>query len=1049
MFYEPSILQLTITQEGKHISENDVPSIVRKLVEQFERNIKQYRSSGYNESQLRNEFLNPFFEALGWDVYNKQGDAPQYRDVIFEDSIKVGGGTKAPDYCFTLAGNRMFFVEAKKPAVDIERDTKPAYQIRRYAWSSKLPLSILMNFEHFAVYESRQKPHVSDKPSKERILLISYNEYVDRWNEIASIFSYQAVRQGSFDRFAESAKKKRGTQEVDDEFLKEIEEWREKIAKNIALRNPILTVRELNISVQRTIDRILFLRMCEDRGIEKYGQFRSIAENNDIYVNLCKVFEKADEKYNSGLFHFKMEKNRDTLPDKLSLSINIDDNVIKSIFRHLYYPNSPYEFSVISPEILGNVYEQFLGKVITLTKGHRAKIEEKPEVKKAGGVYYTPEYIVDYIVDSVVGRLINGKTPKQISKIKILDPACGSGSFLIGAYSYLLKYHRDYYSSKKNPGRYKEYVYRGKNDEWNLTIKEKKRILLNNIYGVDIDNQAVEVTKLSLLLKVLEGESRDVFEKQQKLWMERVLPDLGNNIKCGNSLIGPDFYREDLQQAIFDEREMFRINIFDWNEEFKTIMSNGGFDAVIGNPPYLRIQGLQEFYGSQIDYFIRKYKSAVKRFDMYLLFAEKGFNLLNKNGFLGFILPHKFLNSDFGSGLREFLINKTALKSFVSFGNNLIFKKATTYTGIMILSKNENSKFEYYRFDNMPITQLQKKLISIPKKDFSEYNIKKLTPEPWALLSSENKRVYDKIMKIPDGLGTTFDSIFQGIVTGADDIYFLKKINNSYEENKKIVEVISQRKQGNISIERDIIKPILRGEDVQKYRKSKYQYYCIYPYKKMETKTVILQEHELKDKYPLAYDYLKNYKSELTRLRKKFKTNPKYWYSCHRGRSIIFFENERIITPEISLGCNMTCSNADIYHNTKVYSLIPPSKYNEKIHYWLGILNSNIMWWFLSTTGYVLRGGFYVFKTNYLNPFPIRTINFSKKEDVKKHDKMVSLVKKMLKLKESLELKKTEQAITVIKRQIDMVEQQINELTYELYNLNKEEIKVVESVAID
>jgi len=494
---------------------------------------------------------------------------------------------------------------------------------------------------------------------------------------------------------------------------------------------------------------------------------------------------------------------------------------------------------------------------------------------------------------------------------------------------------------------------------------------------------------------------------------------------------------------------MFRINIFDWNEEFKAIMSNDGFDAVIGNPPYLRIQGLQEFYGNQIDYFIRKYKSAVKRFDTYLLFAEKGFKLLNKNGFLGFILPHKFLNSDFGSGLREYLINNTALKSFVSFGNNLIFKKATTYTGIMILSKNENSKFEYYRFDNMPITQLQKKLISIPKKDFSKYNIKKLTPEPWALLSSENKRVYDKIMKIPDGLGTTFDSIFQGIVTGADDIYFLKKINNSYEENKKIVEVISQRKQGNISIERDIIKPILRGEDVQKYRKSKYQYYCIYPYKKMETKTVILQEHELKDKYPLAYDYLKNYKSELTRLRKKFKTNPKYWYSCHRGRSIIFFENERIITPEISLGCNMTFSNEDIYHNTKVYSLIPPSKYNEKIHYWLGILNSKIMWWFLSTTGYVLRGGFYVFKTNYLNPFPIRTINFSKKEDVKKHDKMVSLVKKMLKLKESLEQKKTEQAITVIKRQIDMVEQQINELTYELYNLNKEEIKVVESVAID
>ena len=224
------------------------------------------------------------------------------------------------------------------------------------------------------------------------------------------------------------------------------------------------------------------------------------------------------------------------------MNLKIDDGIFKTIIKELYYPNSPYEFSVLSPEILGNVYEQFLGKVIRLTKGHQAKIEEKPEVKKAGGIYYTPQFIVDYIVKNTVGELCKGKTPKKVSKLRILDPACGSGSFLLGAYTYLLKWHRDYYSKAKDKKRLKDMIYQGKGGEWILTVKEKKRILLNNIYGVDIDFQAVNVTKLSLLLKVLEGESKDVIEAQQKLYRERALPDLGDNIKCGNSLIGSDIY---------------------------------------------------------------------------------------------------------------------------------------------------------------------------------------------------------------------------------------------------------------------------------------------------------------------------------------------------------------------------------------------------------------------------------------------------------------------------------------------------------------------------
>jgi len=461
------------------------PEVIVKLVENFEQNIESFKNQGYNETQLRQEFINPFFEALGWDIQNKAGIAAAYKDVIHEDAIKVGSATKAPDYCFRIGGTRKFFLEAKKPSVDIKGDAHPAYQLRRYAWSAKLPLSILTDFEEFAVYDCLTKPGQFDKASTSRIMFIRYSDYPDKWEQIAEIFSKDAVLKGSFDKFAASAKGKRGTSTVDAEFLAEIELWREILAKNIALRNKSLTNRQLNYSVQLTIDRILFLRMCEDRGIESYGQLQALVNGSQIYPRLFQVFERADEKYNSGLFHFMPEKDRPEPPDDLTPNLNIDDKPLEDIIRSIYYPN-PYEFSVLPAEILGNIYEQFLGKVIRLTASHQAKVEDKPEVKKAGGVYYTPSYIVDYIVKNTVGKLCEGKTPKQIEKIRILDPACGSGSFLIGAYNYLLNFHRDYY--EKEPTKYKKQIYQGKGWQWFLTIYEKKRILLNNIFGVDIDS---------------------------------------------------------------------------------------------------------------------------------------------------------------------------------------------------------------------------------------------------------------------------------------------------------------------------------------------------------------------------------------------------------------------------------------------------------------------------------------------------------------------------------------------------------------------------------
>lgn len=513
------------------------PKEIVELVERFESNREAYKSGHYNETQVRREFVDPLFKALGWDIDNEQGFAEAYKDVIHEDAIKVGGTTRAPDYSFRIGGQRKFFLETKKPSVDIKEDIHPAFQLRRYAWTAKLPLSILTDFEEFSVYDCTIKPDKKDMPSKGRILYLTCRDYLEQWDEIAAIFSKNAILKGSFDKYAQDKRSKRGTAQVDSAFLEEIAGWREILARNIALRNPELDTRDLNYAVQATVNRIVFLRICEDRGIERLMKMEDLLQGERVYPRLSELFRRADERYNSGIFHFEKESGREN-PDTLSLRLNIDDKPLKDIIRRLYYPDSPYEFSVLPAEILGQVYEQFLGKVIRLTDGHRAVVEDKPEVKKAGGVKYTPAYIVDYIVKNTLGPTLEEKTPSDATKISVLDPACGSGSFLIVAYQHLLDWHREWYVQNLVPllesglrpssiqirhmlpanegaskGRKKERepelpVFQGRGGEWRLTTAERKRILLNNIYGVDIDRQAVEVTKLSLLLKVLGGRTR-------------------------------------------------------------------------------------------------------------------------------------------------------------------------------------------------------------------------------------------------------------------------------------------------------------------------------------------------------------------------------------------------------------------------------------------------------------------------------------------------------------------------------------------------------------
>ena len=733
---------------------------ISALVTRFEEQFDSYKKSDYNETLTRRDFIDPFFKALGWDIDNESGYAEAYREVIHEDRVKVGKATKAPDYSFRLVGGkRLFFVEAKKPSVAIKDDILPAYQVRRYGWSAKLSISIITDFEEFAIYDCTKKPHPADKASVARVKYINFRDYIKEFDFLWDTFSKERVLKGSFDKFILGNASKKGTATVDKEFLHSLDRWRTLLAENIAKLNKALDEDELNFVVQQTIDRLIFLRIAEDRSVEPYGNLQSALKQGDYYHNLFIIFNEADQKYNSGLFDFKK--------DKLSKSLAIDNKVLKSIINELYYPESPYEFSVLSVEILGSAYEQFLGKQIRIDKSHRAHIEEKPEVRKAGGVYYTPQYIVDYIVGNTVGKLIQDSTPKEVSKIKILDPACGSGSFLIGAYQFLLDWHKDYYTSNGK-------ISKGSKDnpltpDGNLTTAEKKRILLNNIYGVDIDVNAVEVTKLSLLLKCMEGETAASIASQMQLFNERVLPTLDSNIKDGNSLIDIDFYETSL-----DFGEEKKIKPFNWKNGFPEVFKQGGFNCIIGNPPYVMLQNLES--RAAFDYALKKFKSAKYKIDTYQLFTEQAIKLLNDKGLLGYITPNTFLKNIHAEPLRKFVLENSIIKEITLFSYS-VFEAASVDTCIFIVEKGKASKkseLSVFTFDKIsnskPAIKIRQVLFSASKR--LDFNL---------LISDGDSQILDKISKISKPLSNYCGAYF-GIQTFDRKKYVSDiKINNNYE----------------------------------------------------------------------------------------------------------------------------------------------------------------------------------------------------------------------------------------------------------------------------
>jgi type I restriction-modification system DNA methylase subunit len=891
---------------------------------------------------------------------------------------------------------------------------------------------MLTDFEGMMFFDATFKPD-SRHVKKGLKIDLNWKDYVEKFDELWQL-SKPAVEGGSLEKLFTLKPKDRVL--VDKAILEDLENWREHLAKNLFKNNHNLfhsdnrdaDAHYLKEVTQKILDRIIFIRFCEDRNLTQIRKLKprfdergeNTGTNTYVYI-LGGLFKEYFDIFNSDLF-----KKFDWETD-----LKIEFKVMNEITQQTY---DPYMFDAIPLEVLGNIYEQYLGYTIKLA-GDNIKYELKPEVRKAGGIYYTPEYIVDYIVNNTMGKLLTELSETKAKKIRVLDPACGSGSFLIRAYDEMMRY----YLELKKKGTEGKVAKRNENDkkigqvsieaeghEEKLTIEEKANILKEHIYGVDIDDQAVEVTKLSLMLKMLEGEWGFVKGTQ-------VLPMLDKNIKCGNSLVSGNV----LELNRYFGEDFHKIKPFNWEEEFKgVIVDEGGFDVVIGNPPYVKIQTMQETNPKIVDFLKQNYKSAQSgNYDLYIVFIEKGIKLLRKNGYLGYITPHKFFNSGYGLNLRTLILKEKLIKRIVHFGDIQIFENATTYTCLLFIQNNKNQNFEAVK-----LSETDFKPENLNKIQFENINADEWSENNWNIQSKTNRILLEKFKKITK-LEEITTNIFQGPKAGADNVFILKM----RKQGEKTSTLFSPSLDKEIKLENTLLKKYIKGKFIKRYFVDySANEYAIFPY---DNNGTLLNEEVLKKKTPLTYQYLisdKNIEILNDREEGRFKKQP-WQYSRPQNMKILY--EKKILTPFNAFTNSFAIdAQKDFIFSAGVsgaYGIIIKNEINIEYEYLLGVLNSTLVKFVIFNTSTSLRGGFYSFENKYIKDLPIVVPDIKNSKQKNIHNNIVELVKLVEKLTFRLQTEKGSTAEQV-QSQIDKTNNEIDKMVYQLYGLTEEEIKVVE-----
>lgn len=974
-----------------------------RLIHSYEENRDECRRPSYNETSLRVEYLNPLFKLLGWDVDNETGQSLYTREVIHEANVTIdtddpAHSNKKPDYAFRTGGAVRFFLEAKKPSVNILNNSAPSFQARRYGWSGNHRIVVLSNFEDTCIYDCAYVPNPDQPPSFARIAHYHYDQLLDSFGQLSSLISKDAVLNGSLETInADEAVEK---EPFDDYFLAQIRNWRFSIAKDICEHYEVIDDAALNRFTQAILDRIIFLRVCEDRGFEKPSLLFDISS----FSELKNQFAIADAKYDSGLFH-----------QQLGTEWSISDEVLKGIFEDLYFPNSSYSFSVVQPHVIGQIYEQFLSENLSVENGW--VIFEQPDVvADSDGVVPTPKEITDVIVAQTLEGIRND--------CRVADICCGSGNFLLSAFEYLM-------SSKLN-----ECVHTGSKclieraSGFDLPYSMKREILERDIYGVDINPLAVEVTKLSLLLRLLENCEPDELEAYTKATGNKLLPDLSNNIKCGNSIVDESYYSYD-PSATTDVTTLRAIRPFDWSSEFTPC----SFDAIVGNPPYIRVQNMKKHRKKEYDYIKSEYcgfaTTQTALVDKYQVFIERALSLLSASGKLGMIVPNKFLTIKSGSALRKLLSTDYSIAKLIDFSAVQVFPGRSTYTCIFVATPEKLRSFKRQQVESLS------SFIESPLAGGVTYPSEKIGNDPWCfppdIVAKHLVQIEDKCVPL-----ASLAEIFVGLQTSNDEAYTFEPIDDGedYYTFNSIAGGIAR-------IEKRLCRPCLLDVQLEPYASPRANKQMIFPYEIIEGKPTIIPISRLREEAPMGYEYFMSIRQILSQRSMGSKTTEENWHRFGRSQSLSrFCGSPHIVWTVMSLEpkYELDRSGDTLFTgggNGPYYGLEMKDTATESIEYLLASLCYNFTETLIRSCTSVFGNNYYSHGKQFVADVPIRRINFDDPSERAKHDEIKNLVTKVNRLISLRDSSTNDDDETLLTRSIDAAKRQITCTMDDLYEVNE------------
>lgn len=912
------------------VSKDEGFLLVQELVERYRGLAPELTAPGsqFTETDARVGYIDPLLRALGWDVSNDAGLSQRLTEVVMERTgTDSEAGLGRPDYRLRLSGIDTLPVEAKKPSVRISTDAPSALQARSYGWSLSLPAAMLTNFDELVVFDTRIAPVEGDKAHVAMVPggKFGFEEYVTRFDDLWRLVSYESLNEDGLEGVYNYERPPRGESPFDVTFLGEFRKWRQTLAQAIADGEPTWEAPEIGRRTQSVLNALLFLRVCEDREIGRYEQLLESATSSKI----VSAFREADRAFNAGLFTVL----RDT---------KVDNAAIADVVREMYWPRTQFAFGILDATILAGVYEQYLAEQVVLDENRRVTLELKPELTHAGGIVATPDYIVHEIGEATLQPLLKNGIPPNLT---ILDPAVGSGVFLLDAFERILE-------ASEDSGEV-------------LGLAGRGELVKKHLFGVDIDAAAVEVAKLSLLLSVLGNEHVDVATAKA------VLPDISHNIVAGNTVIREDFDTLVPAAARVPHRRA-QVSPMNLKSSIGGGFPQSGFSAIIGNPPYVRIQELSKHLPDHLEYLQHPgsgYEAPkANNFDLYMVFIERAIDLLAPSGRLGMIVPHRFTNHLSGSGLRLKLGER--LEHMVHFGEEQVFPRRLTYPAIIIAGMKSSEPLTIDKVSDLQAWRKdrQSERMTIARED--------LGAQPWPFATADQFKLLHQLesRSIAHFGDDGWLQIFVGVQTSADEIYFVRPINDPTEPVVDFIDFSGEQH----SIESSLLRPAVKDRTIGFIDgQPEPDRYAIFPYDidAQTGRAKVISQAEMKVSFPHAYEYFLRHEHTLAKRSVSPDPGNAFW-AYGRSQSLSQLEGPKIIARVLSLIPRYALDNEGFVvpgggDGGPYYLLRPKPDCPYSIDVVQAILSHPVVDLMIAVTGKKFSGSYIVHRKQFLKTIPV------------------------------------------------------------------------------